>query len=145
VNSLIPNSFIKNIHQELHLQDGKEYTGHVYSVDTSSILPLQGKIEEKGRYACQWKNIFLGETRHSNFTVLYTVYPEEILETNKTVIVAVSTTFAVVLLILIAHGAVRFYQDKVNKTNLCLTIKGDFSFFGQMSTKETTSFTGSAN
>jgi hypothetical protein len=65
---------------------------------------------ENGRYACQWKNIFPGETGYSNFTVSY---PEEILVTDKTVIVAVSTTFAVLLLILIAFGGVKFYQDKV--------------------------------
>ncbi|XP_046459939.1 mast/stem cell growth factor receptor Kit-like isoform X2 [Daphnia pulex] len=89
-------------------KDGIEYSGQVHSDSTSSILPLQGKIGENGRYACQWKNIFLGETGYSNFTVLYPEVPV----TNKTVIVAVSITLAVLLLILIAFGGVRFYQEK---------------------------------
>jgi hypothetical protein len=65
---------------------------------------------ENGRYACQWKNISPGETGYSNFTVSY---PEEILVTDKTVIVAVSTTFAVLLLVLIVVVGVKFYYDKV--------------------------------
>jgi hypothetical protein len=73
-------------------------------------LPLQGNIKENGRYACQWKVSFPGDVKYRNFTVSYL---DRIPENDKTVIVAVSTTFAVLLLILIAFGGVKFYQDKV--------------------------------
>jgi regulatory protein YycI of two-component signal transduction system YycFG len=56
----------------------------------------------------------------TSFTVSYS---EEILVTNKTVIVAVSSTFAVILLILIIFVRVKYYYDKVNISNLLVSKK----------------------
>ena len=95
----------------LHFQDGKEYSGQVYSDNISSFLPLQGKAEEKGSYACLWKNNFVGEN-YVNFTV--SLQSEEIPPIDKTVVIAVSTTFTVLLFILIVSIGVKFYFDKVN-------------------------------
>jgi hypothetical protein len=65
---------------------------------------------ENGRYACQWKNIFPGDVKYRNFTVSYL---DRIPENVETVVIAVSTTFAVLLLVLIVIVGVKFYYDKV--------------------------------
>jgi hypothetical protein len=94
---------------------------------------------EKGSYTCQWKNNFLGQTNYRNFTVSY---PNEIPVNDKTVVTAVSSTFSVLLLILIAYGGVKFYRDKVRIYYLTSKIFRETnrrSFLCQP--KETTSFT----
>ncbi|XP_046451546.1 vascular endothelial growth factor receptor 2-like [Daphnia pulex] len=101
-------------------QNGKEYSGQVYSDGNSSILPLQGKMGEKGSYTCQWKNNFLGQTNYRNFTVSY---PNEIPVNDKTVVTAVSSTFSVLLLILIAYGGVKFYRDKKRRVSQVALLK----------------------
>jgi hypothetical protein len=75
---------------------------------------------ENGSYICLLKINFIGITGYSSFTVSYS---EEILVTNKTVIVAVSSTFAVILLILIIFVGVKNYYDKVNISNLLVSKK----------------------
>ena len=109
---IILNLFLNSdFNKSTAFQDGKEYSGQVYSDNISSLLPLQGKAEEKGSYACLWKNNFVGEN-YVNFTV--SLRSEEIPPIDKTVVIAVSTTFAVLLFILIVFIGVKFYFDKVN-------------------------------
>jgi hypothetical protein len=96
------------------------YLGQIYSDSTSSTLPLEGKLEEKGRYACMWKNNFLDEASYRNFTVLFLSQLEEIPPIDKTVVIAVSTTFAVLLFILIVFIGIKFYFDKVNGTSFII-------------------------
>ena len=67
-------------------------------------------MEENGKYACHWKVNFPGDVKYRNFTVSYL---DRIPEKDKTVIIAVSTTFAVLLLVLIVIVGVKFYYDKV--------------------------------
>jgi len=109
---IILNLFLNSdFYKSSAFQDGKEYSGQVYSDNVSSFLPLQGKAEEKGSYACLWKNNFVGEN-YVNFTV--SLQSEEIPSIDKTVVIAVSSTFAVLLFILIVSIGVKFYFDKVN-------------------------------
>jgi hypothetical protein len=96
------------------------YLGQIYSDSTSSTLPLEGKLEEKGRYACMWNNNFLDEASYRNFTVLFLSQLEEIPPIDKTVVIAVSTTFAVLLFILIVFIGIKFYFDKVNGTSFII-------------------------
>ncbi len=65
---------------------------------------------ENGRYACQWKVSFPGDVKYRNFTVAFI---DIIPENDKPVVIAVSTTFAVLLLVLIVVVGVKFYYDKV--------------------------------
>jgi hypothetical protein len=65
---------------------------------------------ENGSYACQWKVSFPGDMKYRNFTVSDI---DRISENDKPVIIAVSTTFAVLLLSLIIVVGVKFYNDKV--------------------------------
>ena len=65
---------------------------------------------ENGRYTCQWKVGFPGDVKYRNFTVSDI---DRISENDKPVIIAVSTTFAVLLLVLIVVVGVKFYYDKV--------------------------------
>jgi hypothetical protein len=67
-------------------------------------------MEENGKYACQWKVGFPGDVKYRNFTVSFI---DRIPENDKTVVIAVSTTFAVLLLVLIVIVGVKFYYDKV--------------------------------
>ena len=109
---IILNLFLNSdFNKSSAFQDGKEYSGQVYSDNISSFLPLQGKAEEKGSYACLWKNNFVEEI-YANFTV--SLRSEEIPPIDKTVVIAVFTTFAVLLFILIVFIGVKFYFDKVN-------------------------------
>ncbi|XP_046459913.1 mast/stem cell growth factor receptor Kit-like isoform X2 [Daphnia pulex] len=101
-------------------KDGEEYTGKVYSDSTFSILPLQGNIKENGRYACQWKVNFPGDVKYRNFTVSYL---DRIPENDKTVVIAVFTTFAVLLLVLIVIVGVKFYYDKNQRVSQEALIK----------------------
>jgi hypothetical protein len=67
-------------------------------------------MEENGKFACQWKVGFPGDVKYRNFTVSYL---DRIPGNDKTVVIAVSTTFAVLLLVLIVVVGVKFYYDKV--------------------------------
>ena len=117
---IILNLFLNSdFNKSSAFQDGKEYSGQVYSDNISSFLPLQGKAEEKGSYACLWKNNFVGEN-YVNFTVLPLLPSEEIPPIDKTVVIAVSTTFAVLLFILIVSIGVKLYFDKVNGWNFII-------------------------
>ena len=115
---IILNLFLNSdFNKSSAFQDGKEYSGQVYSDNISSLLLLQGKTEEKGSYACLWKNNFVGEN-YVNFTV--SLQSVEIPPIDKTVVIAVSTTFAVLLFILIVSIGVKFYFDKVNGWNFII-------------------------
>jgi hypothetical protein len=67
---------------------------------------------ENGSYACQWKVSFPGDVKYRNFTVSDI---DRIPENDNTVVITVSTTFAVLLLVigLMIFAGVKFYYDKV--------------------------------
>lgn len=67
-----------------------------------------------------WNNNFLDEASYRNFTVLFLSQLEEIPPIDKTVVIAVSTTFAVLLFILIVFIGIKFYFDKVNGTSFII-------------------------
>jgi hypothetical protein len=70
------------------IMDGKEYSGLVYSSDDFSVLPLQGIQEERGTYACRWKNN-KRQTRFKNFTV---VLSTEEIQANISITIGLSAT-----------------------------------------------------
>ena len=122
VNCFIYFKFFPYLEYSLSLfrfQDGKNYTGQVYSDSTSSILPLQGKMRDMGSYSCLWKNNLVGEVNYRNFTVLLLSQPEEIPLKDNTVVICVYTLFAVLLIILTVFIGFKFYY-KVNKWNLTI-------------------------
>jgi hypothetical protein len=88
------------------------YSDLIYENETTSVLPLKGKVKEAGTYECRWKNS-KGEPRHRNFTVnsrnqVFTVnFPFKKDETDTYIII-----ISVSLIGLLAAG-IKVYLDKV--------------------------------
>jgi hypothetical protein len=92
------------------IMDGKEYSGLVYSSDDFSVLPLQGIQEERGTYACRWKNS-KRQTRFKNFTV---VFSTEEFQANISITIGLSATTVVMFVIAIGI-TLKMYLNKVSK------------------------------
>ena len=91
-------------------QNGKLYSGDVFSDKTSSALLLQGSVDEIGNYTCHWNNS-LGQARFKSFFVTHV--DETKLKSPETI--AISVPLAILLLISIAVG-VQIYLKKVSRT-----------------------------
>ena len=102
------------------IQNGKLYTGFIFSDKNSSALSLRGSTDEIGNYTCHWNNN-LGQPRFKQFTVNHVDELESegiaVTGTDTSIVaVVVSIVLAIILLIAIIVG-VRFYLIKVNYTS----------------------------
>ncbi|XP_057369375.1 vascular endothelial growth factor receptor 2-like [Daphnia carinata] len=88
------------------LKDGIQHFDEVYSSGNATVLTLQGTEEEVGSYACIFSN-YLGQS-FKNFTVTFVEEPDEI---GNTVVIAVGTLTAVIILATILIG-IKLYFDK---------------------------------
>jgi hypothetical protein len=85
------------------------YSDLIYENETTSVLPLKGKVKEAGTYECRWKNS-KGEPRHRNFTVNLDFRFEKDEKDANTIIV--SASFIGLLAIAVGIG-IKVYLDKV--------------------------------
>ena len=92
------------------MQNGKLYSGHVYSDTNSSSLSLKGSTDEIGHYTCHWKNS-LGQAKLKTFDVTY--FDHIIQKSPETIAIVVSTALAILLLISVIVG-VQMYLKKVS-------------------------------
>ncbi|XP_059350091.1 vascular endothelial growth factor receptor 1-like [Daphnia carinata] len=98
------NLTCNRLSEDVHIQwfkDDEEYKGLIYTNDTSSVLPLNGRDGQNGRYSCRWNNS-LGEKRFRNFT-----FPDE--PKSKTIFIAVCVSVVTLIIIGIA---IKQYVDK---------------------------------
>ncbi|XP_059350088.1 vascular endothelial growth factor receptor 1-like [Daphnia carinata] len=84
-------------------KDDKEYSGLIYTNGSLSILPLNGRDGQKGRYSCRWNNS-RGEKRFRNFS-----FPDEPQSNGVVIFVCVS-----VVTLIVTGIAIKQYVDKRN-------------------------------
>ena len=92
------------------IQNEKLYFGDIYSDTNSSVVLLQGSVDEIGNYTCHWNNS-LGQARFKKFNVIYVDNTEPV--SPEIVAIAVSVPLVILLLIAIIVG-VRLYLLKVS-------------------------------
>ncbi|XP_045034375.1 vascular endothelial growth factor receptor 1 isoform X5 [Daphnia magna] len=101
--NLTCNRYFDDVHIKW-FEDDKEYSGLIFTSNSSSVLPLNGIDGEKASYSCRWTNS-RGEPRSRNFS-----FAKETVSTS-TIVISLCASLA----ILIVTGiAVKQYVDKKN-------------------------------
>lgn len=99
--NLTCNRYFDDVHIKW-FEDDKEYSGLIFTSNSSSVLPLNGIDGEKASYSCRWTNS-RGEPRSRNFS-----FAKETVSTS-TIVISLCASLA----ILIVTGiAIKQYVDK---------------------------------